>query len=246
MNKTIKDFSHGFTLIELLVVVSIIALLVSILLPALGKAREQARSVVCSSNQHQIGLGVLFYAEDNNEFMPPNSLWSQYEPYLVYSHPGRFHNIGHLYNLGYFDQPELVYCPSDRMHKLDIQTNPWYENSSYPVTPGFFTRSSYYYFVRIDNVFWNSSILNDWYGRGRCNLRQYSRKLSEVKEWAILSDNIYLPDYPHAVRNGFNVLYKDGSVKMWFDQNGFYKTVAAGGASVNQVYALFNWFDTNY
>ena len=55
--------SHGFTLIELLVVVSIIALLVSILLPALGKAREQARRAVCGSNLNQLYKALFYYAD---------------------------------------------------------------------------------------------------------------------------------------------------------------------------------------
>ena len=62
---------RGFTLIELLVVVSIIALLVSILLPALSKAREQAKIVVCASNQHQLVVGVALYASDYDGRMPP-------------------------------------------------------------------------------------------------------------------------------------------------------------------------------
>ncbi len=57
----------GFTLIELLVVVSIIALLVSILLPALGKAREQAKAVLCLSNVRQMSLGLRYYAEANED-----------------------------------------------------------------------------------------------------------------------------------------------------------------------------------
>ncbi|QNN21505.1 type II secretion system protein [Planctomycetales bacterium ZRK34] len=56
---------HGFTLIELLVVVSIIALLVAILLPALDKAREAAKRVVCLSNQSQITKAMLVYAMSN-------------------------------------------------------------------------------------------------------------------------------------------------------------------------------------
>ncbi|MCC5829332.1 MAG: DUF1559 domain-containing protein [Phycisphaeraceae bacterium] len=61
----------GFTLIELLVVISIIALLIGILLPALAGARRSARSVVCMSNVRQITLGLMTYAEEYNQFIPP-------------------------------------------------------------------------------------------------------------------------------------------------------------------------------
>lgn len=57
----------GFTLIELLVVISIIALLLSILMPALNKVKEQAKSVICKSNLKQMHFGVVLYAEDNND-----------------------------------------------------------------------------------------------------------------------------------------------------------------------------------
>jgi len=69
---------HGFTLIELLVVMVIIALLVGLLLPALARAKEEARKTQCRSNLKQIGLGIEMYANDNGGWTPEmaGSLWA--------------------------------------------------------------------------------------------------------------------------------------------------------------------------
>jgi prepilin-type N-terminal cleavage/methylation domain-containing protein/prepilin-type processing-associated H-X9-DG protein len=72
INSRSKRPSFGFTLVELLVVIAIIAILASLLLPALVKAKSQARTSICLSNQKQFSLAWLVYCIDNNDKVPPN------------------------------------------------------------------------------------------------------------------------------------------------------------------------------
>lgn len=74
-----KRTSSGFTLIELLVVIAIIAILAAILFPVFAQAREQARKTTCLSNNKQIALGILMYAQDYDETLPMCA-WAQTAP----------------------------------------------------------------------------------------------------------------------------------------------------------------------
>jgi prepilin-type N-terminal cleavage/methylation domain-containing protein len=66
---------NAFTLIELLVVIAIIALLMAILMPVLGRAKDQSRTIGCRSNLKQYGTGMRMYLDDNDHDFPDAWTW---------------------------------------------------------------------------------------------------------------------------------------------------------------------------
>ena len=70
---------HGFTLVELLVVVSIIAMLLGILMPSLGRARKMGHRIVCMSNVRRLSISMRLYLDSNNDNFPPDRIRGNYE-----------------------------------------------------------------------------------------------------------------------------------------------------------------------
>lgn len=113
---------HGFTLIELLVVIAIIALLMAVIMPALTKAKEQARMVMCASNNRQITLAVKVYADSNDDLIPSNELGRYDFNYdIARSESGGYWtNMGRLYRDGIIEAYEVFFCPSDKVRKPNV------------------------------------------------------------------------------------------------------------------------------
>ena len=94
---------RAFTLIELLVVISLIALLVSLLLPALGKARESGRATVCLSNLHQFAIAMSGYISDNKGYYPGDHRQASGSSWITWA-PRLRKYLG--------DSTDTFYCPS--------------------------------------------------------------------------------------------------------------------------------------
>ncbi len=121
--------TRGFTLVELLVVIAIIAILVSILLPTLGKARERARRSACLSNLHQTHVSFTVYAEDYEGQVPLGyrTVSKQFNSMIYSSTVSRWVLFGLLVQGNYAGAPNLFYCPSETNTKFIYNTsdNPW-------------------------------------------------------------------------------------------------------------------------
>ena len=153
---------RAFTLVELLVVIGIIAVLISILLPSLNRAREQANQVKCLNNMRQIGIAFQLYANENKLAFPAGAryptalvkvddwIWYQEKPVGVRVTPDVYQSaIGKYLSSGPSKtwSVEVLRCPSDRVeehvstpdsgiYKYSYSMNQWLEiNATSPYGP---------------------------------------------------------------------------------------------------------------
>lgn len=200
----------GFTLIELLVVISIIALLIGILLPALASARRVAIETQCKVNLRSTHQLLYAYAVDHDSNLPLGYRLGQVQfNTMIYSGFGnnpKFVLFGLLYAAGYMDDGRSIYCPAETAEgqSYDTSVNPW--------PPGQVTN------ISVQGGYASYPFVDWGFGSGP----PVWPTLDTVESsQPFLADGVGLParvDSRHGT--GVNVLYADAGVS-WIDREVF-------------------------
>ena len=202
---------RAFTLVELLVVIGVIAVLISMLLPAMAKARQSAQRVQCLSNLRQVGAAFRYYAMSNGDRVPLGyrAGRKQFNSMVYSATAHKLVLFGWLFRAGLMKPPEVFFCPANN----DPQSN--FSNPSNPWPPG----------VEDDP---SAPQVYEGYGcRPEMELPDVPApditmpRLAKFKNKAILADLTAMParlDTRH--RTGINVLRGDGS-GFWVERSRF-------------------------
>jgi prepilin-type N-terminal cleavage/methylation domain-containing protein len=238
--------SRAFTLIELLVVIAIIAILASMLLPALSRARYTAQKSACQSQMKQMGMGLSMYGSDSNGYTPSEGVnggdfglayiagrqtWGISRPYTNASGPNAALGLGKLVVNKYIVL-DLTYCPS-------VKSGTWWDRRIYfgkafqtnftdawgvPWTSGGWVSGSNYY---MDSDY--AYRAGDWTDivKQRRSAAYTNEAHTEYPDHAIIVDG---RSTNHQQIFGANVLWGDSSVSWWRD-NQMYSYTLSGTPS---------------
>ncbi|HVX86629.1 MAG TPA: prepilin-type N-terminal cleavage/methylation domain-containing protein [Phycisphaerae bacterium] len=263
-----KRRRSGFTLIELLVVVAIIALLISILLPSLARARDQAKKTACASNLHQLGIALTTYTAEFDGNLPPETSrgFTSYgfgstgtehlylrRGYTTFTFPNGATQAGHWRELmcmddGIIKDPRVMYCPGQSNGSWQYTKAPTSSTDPYTfLNAPFNDHSGYEFQLHLGK---NPTMNPPFNGSGTnvhgFNGAVYTKLTMMPKDLWLMSDKIYdVISIPHAGNAGSNGLYSDAHVE--FGQNAKIKTLAQfpNPYSESQAYNLIYLWETS-
>jgi len=254
-----RSSQYGFTLIELLVVISIISILISILLPALAKAREAAHTTRCLANIRQIALGMVAYGIDHKG-SPHGATFDHARDYTASAHrasAGTAVGSGMLVKLDYITTPKLLYCPGRAEGERYTHTG-WGANSWTKSTLGGNTEAGY--LVATSHVSPHDNL--DYRKWHNFDLTDGGKLLAIEVCWQTSDPQVGFAQAPFGYDRtghgqGYNIALFDGSARWMQDPNNSLQTVTESlflrpwaYAGAHKPYdiqvSLLGWSDAKY